>query len=70
MKQMKKKLKDSIMITLTDMDFGTWPMITDFDRFFPVESESGNKIRELALVCENNRVKMTKNVFLAIFEDV
>ena len=32
------------------MDFGTWPMITDFDKFFPVEFESGDRSRELALV--------------------
>ena len=47
-------------ITLSVMDFGTWPMITDFDRFYPVESESGDWSRELALVFERNGVKSSK----------
>ena len=40
------------------MDFGTLPIITDFDRVFPVQSESGS--RELTLVFERNGVKSPK----------
>ena len=47
-------------IVLSEMDFGTWPMITDSDKFFPVESESGLGSKELALVFEKNRVKCPK----------
>ena len=35
-------------------------MVTDFDKFFPVESESGDGSRELALVFEINGVKSPK----------
>ena len=39
-------------------------MITDFDRFFPVESESGDRSRELPPVFERNGVKSPqKRVF-------
>ena len=39
-------------------------MITEFDRFFYVESESGHGSRELALVFEKNGVKcLKKRVF-------
>ena len=61
------------------MDFGTWPMINNFDNveaflfsqkksfkfdnFFPVESKSGDGSRELALVFKRNGVKSPKKTF-------
>ena len=47
-------------ITLPDMDFGTRPMIGDFDRFFPVETETADESREMVLVFERNGVKSPK----------
>ena len=40
------------------MDFGTWTMITDFDRFLSVESGDGS--RELALIVEKKGVRRPK----------
>ena len=52
------------------MDFATGPIITDFNRFFPVESEPDDGSRELVLVFERNGVKNPNNLFLTIFKDV
>ena len=58
------------MSDILKLFFGTWPMIIDFDKFFPIESESKDGSRELTLVFEKNGVKSPNNRFLAIFEDI
>ena len=67
------RLKEIMLMNKVEFlqNCGTWPMMNDFDKFFPVESKSGDGSRELTLVFERNGVKSPKkNVFLDIFQDV